>query len=81
MSTTEIGIGGNREYKDTLFRKIFGTVEPYMNMRILCKWSVTIRKSIKIQKRRLRMLCKKLLIKIIWMDILTESRKSRISSV
>ena len=24
MSTTEIGIGGNREHKDTLFRKIFG---------------------------------------------------------
>ena len=27
MNTTEIGIGGNREYKDTLFRKIFGTEE------------------------------------------------------
>ena len=23
MNTTEIGIGGNREHKDTLFRKIF----------------------------------------------------------
>ena len=23
MSTTEIGIGGNREHKDTLFQKIF----------------------------------------------------------
>ena len=27
MSTTEIGIGGNRKHKDTLFRKIFGTEE------------------------------------------------------
>ena len=27
MNTTEIGIGGNREHKDTLFRKIFGTEE------------------------------------------------------
>ena len=27
MDTTEIGIGGNREHKDTLFRKIFGTEE------------------------------------------------------
>ena len=27
MSTTEIGIGGNRNHKDTLFRKIFGTEE------------------------------------------------------
>ena len=26
MSTTEIGIGVNREHKDTLFRKIFGTI-------------------------------------------------------
>ena len=32
MNTTEIGIGGNREHKDTLFRKIFGTEEhkPYL---------------------------------------------------
>ena len=27
MNTTEIGIGGNRKHKDTLFRKIFGTEE------------------------------------------------------
>ena len=27
MSTTEIGIGANRQHKDTLFRKIFGTEE------------------------------------------------------
>ncbi len=27
MNTTEIGIGGNRQHKDTLFRKIFGTEE------------------------------------------------------
>ena len=27
MNTTEIGIGGNREHKDTLFRKIFGAEE------------------------------------------------------
>ena len=27
MNTTEIGIGANREHKDTLFRKIFGTKE------------------------------------------------------
>lgn len=27
MSTTEVGIGGNREHKDTLFRKIFGIKE------------------------------------------------------
>ena len=32
MNTTEIGIGGNREHKDTLFRKIFGAEEhkPYL---------------------------------------------------
>lgn len=27
MNTTEVGIGGNREHKDTLFRKIFGAKE------------------------------------------------------